>query len=211
MARIGAAAAGLLLAFTALALLLAAGTGRSPVHGWDAVLTGAVADTRSPFATGAALLLHHVGAWPWGSVLVVGLLLPLVLLRRWISALLVALAWAATSLAAVPLAKDVVGRGRPAQGLVVEDSAAYPSGHTAFAAALAVAAAAVSPPRARIPVLLAGAAFTAVMAWSRMYLGVHWFFDTVGGALLGAGLGLLVWWLLHPLLPRPVTGGERRD
>lgn len=195
MGRIGAGALGLLCAFVLLALPLTVDVDPPALRAWDVALTEAVSGERSPSETGAAVLLHRLGAWPWGALPVAGLLLPLALLRRWASVLLVASAWAATSLVAVPLAKGVLDRPRPLDRLVVEDTAAYPSGHTAFAAVLVVCAAAVCPERIRVPVLLVGAAFTAVMAWSRMYLGVHWFSDTVGGALLGGGIGLAAWWL----------------
>ena len=36
-----------------------------------------------------------------------------------------------------------------------------------------------------------GTVVVAAMAWSRIYLGAHWLTDTVGGALLGSGIGLL--------------------
>lgn len=206
MGRIGAGALGLLCAFVLLALPLTVDVDPPALRAWDVALTEAVSGQRSPSETGAAVLLHRLGAWPWGALPVAVLLLPLVLLRRWASVLLVASAWAATSLVAVPLAKGLLDRPRPLDRLVVEDTAAYPSGHTAFAAVLVVCAAAVCPERVRVPVLLVGAAFTAVMAWSRMYLGVHWFSDTVGGALLGGGIGLAAWWLRRLASRRPPAG-----
>jgi undecaprenyl-diphosphatase len=42
-------------------------------------------------------------------------------------------------------------------------------------------------------VWFAGAAWIILMALSRTYLGAHWLSDTVGGALLGAGVAVLVW------------------
>ena len=31
------------------------------------------------------------------------------------------------------------------------------------------------------------------MAWSRTLLGAHWLSDTIGGALIGAGVVLVLW------------------
>ena len=56
----------------------------------------------------------------------------------------------------------------------------FPSGHaaTAFACATVIAATA---PRLRIPAFVLAAA----IAWSRVYVGVHWPLDVLGGAALG--------------------------
>jgi len=91
-------------------------------------------------------------------------------------------------------AKDAVGRVRPP----LEDATiraigalpatpSFPSGHasTAFAAAVALAALA---PRLRAPAL----ALAALVAVSRVYLGVHFWLDVLAGAALGALVGLLV-------------------
>lgn len=63
-------------------------------------------------------------------------------------------------------------------------SPSFPSGHavTAFAAASAVG---VLAPRLRWPLL----ALAALVAFSRVYLGVHFWLDVVAGAALGAALG----------------------
>jgi membrane-associated phospholipid phosphatase len=68
----------------------------------------------------------------------------------------------------------------------------FPSGHTALAFAVAAVLHPLLPPRARWVVwLLAGA-----VGLARMYVGVHWPMDVVGGAalglLIGGAAGLLV-------------------
>jgi undecaprenyl-diphosphatase len=65
---------------------------------------------------------------------------------------------------------------------------AFPSGHASRAFGVAVVLAFRFPPR------FGGAAIgaAALIALSRVYLGVHWPSDVVGGAALGIGLGLLL-------------------
>ena len=97
---------------------------------------------------------------------------------------------AAADLAADGLAyvlRDAIGRARPPvvypepEPLVgVPHQPSFPSGHsaTAFACATVIAWAA---PRLRIPAFVLAAA----IAWSRVYVGVHWPLDVLGGAALG--------------------------
>jgi undecaprenyl-diphosphatase len=63
-------------------------------------------------------------------------------------------------------------------------SASFPSGHaaTSFAAAAALS---VLVPRLRVPALV----LAALVAISRVYLGVHFWVDVLAGAFLGAAIG----------------------
>jgi undecaprenyl-diphosphatase len=62
----------------------------------------------------------------------------------------------------------------------VPHSGSFPSGHaaTAFACATVIAWAA---PRLAVPAFVLAAA----ISWSRVYVGVHWPLDVLGGAVLG--------------------------
>lgn len=87
--------------------------------------------------------------------------------------------------------KDLVGRARPhVPELVRTTGASYPSGHVLAATMFwgAVPLALLVWPVAR-GFVRAAAVFAAVavviVACSRVYLGVHWLTDVVGGALLG--------------------------
>lgn len=95
--------------------------------------------------------------------------------------------------------KLVFQRGRPpaVDQLISEVDFSFPSGHTTGIAALAFATAWIVAPRvrtrpARVLVWLVAAAAVAIVAGSRLYLGVHWFTDTLAGACIGAGTAMLL-------------------
>jgi membrane-associated phospholipid phosphatase len=89
--------------------------------------------------------------------------------------------------------KAAVDRSRPPgeMGLqavgAVPGSPSFPSGHamSAFAVAAAIA---VLAPRLRWPVL----ALAALIAFSRVYLGVHFWLDVLAGAAFGMAIGVLM-------------------
>lgn len=107
------------------------------------------------------------------------------------------------------LLKAFYERERPA--LVAHGSYVYshsfPSGHSAMAAAvfliLATVAASVEA-RRRTKALIYGVAVSGVLAVgiSRVYLGVHWPTDVLGGWALGASWALAAWLLLALAGPR---------
>ena len=99
---------------------------------------------------------------------------------------------AAAAAAVVGILKDAFDRLRPALAdpaitalVATPDSPSFPSVHsaTAFAAATAVGPFA---PRLRWPLL----ALAAIVALSRVYLGVHYWLDVLVGATLGVVVGL---------------------
>jgi undecaprenyl-diphosphatase len=87
------------------------------------------------------------------------------------------------------LLKWAIPRARPdLHGLIARPhSHSFPSGHaaTSFACATVLSAAV---PRARLPLYV----LAALIAWSRIYVGVHYPVDVFAGALLGVALGVAV-------------------
>jgi undecaprenyl-diphosphatase len=88
------------------------------------------------------------------------------------------------------LLKNVVGTRRPSDGgplITIPHSDSFPSGHTATSFACATVLAALVPRAAPAFYVLALA-----IGYSRVYVGVHWPLDVVGGAVLGIATALLL-------------------
>ncbi|MFD3925714.1 phosphatase PAP2 family protein [Streptomyces sp. NPDC058614] len=122
--------------------------------------------------------------------------------------------------------RDLVARPRPPlTGWETHASGwAFPSGHTttaALTAGMLIIAVRVHGPRGRTPLALVIGGWGALVGLSRVYLGVHWFTDVVGGWLfalgwLGVCLCAVAWWLPERLTPgttdtSTATGRERRE
>ncbi|WP_334150122.1 phosphatase PAP2 family protein [Microbacterium sp.] len=181
-------------------LVLATGIGAAVVFGfdttpgfdswWNDLVSGMRTDGMIAFAQ----VLNAVGGG-WIAVYAIPLLviLAFLLARRWRSALFSALCFAASA-GVVQILKHLFGRARPEDMLVLSDFGSFPSGHAANAATIAVVAWVLFP---RVWIAVAGFVWIIAMALSRTFLSVHWASDTVGGALVGAGVVLvLAAWLL---------------
>jgi undecaprenyl-diphosphatase len=99
---------------------------------------------------------------------------------------------------------DRDGLGVPQRRWVtMPSSASFPSGHSASAAAFAVAVGALLP---ALKVPLYGAA--SVVAFSRVYTGVHYPSDVAVGAIVGAVLGRVTLTVSSPIVSDPATPKE---
>jgi undecaprenyl-diphosphatase len=120
--------------------------------------------------------------------LLIGLVLAL-LWRRTLPFVLVVLAVAAADGIAT-LLKVAIGENRPSDPgslVAIPHTHSFPSGHSAVAFSAATALAALVPRAAPAFFLLALA-----IGYSRIYVGVHWPLDVVGGALVGSATALLL-------------------
>lgn len=111
-----------------------------------------------------------------------------VLWRRVAPFVLVALAVALAD-GVAGLLKIVVGTRRPSdEGLVtIPHSHSFPSGHTATSFAAATVLSSFRPRWAPLFYALAAA-----VGYSRLYVGVHWPLDVLGGAAVGVATALLL-------------------
>lgn len=108
-----------------------------------------------------------------------------------------------------PASKYLLNRPRPhwLHPIAVEHSTSFPSGHAAgsgmFALAVAlVAATTLRSAAARWAVTAAGVVIGLVICVDRIFLGVHYFSDVVGGILLGVAVTLAGWLVMLAVLRR---------
>ena len=165
---------------------------------------------RGTVLVGWALVMNVLGGG-WVATILTPLLIAALawLVRGWRGALFTLIAFA-VSAGIVQLVKKALGRARPQDLLIASDFGSFPSGHTANAATLAVVLWFLFP---TLWVAIGGAVWTVAMGFSRTVLSVHWFSDTVGGALIGAGAAFLaaavLWRWVR--LPQVLDGVEVRD
>ena len=161
-----------------------------PVWPGDAALLAAVQEGRTPAGTALFQALTRLGWLPLAVALVAVMAVLLLLLRQGAEAVLLLLA--ALPMALAPLLKLPVGRPRPDYGEIesLTLSLSFPSGHASFAALFGGFLIYLVWQRCGHPWLrygLAGGLLLLILlvGFSRLYLGVHWPSDVVGGYLYG--------------------------
>ncbi|MEV3855838.1 phosphatase PAP2 family protein [Streptomyces sp. NPDC050095] len=148
----------------------------------DAWLVPPTADSVRPPWRRVALTIDFLGE-PAGSVLLVAAAAAVCLLLRRPRAAVLVVSGSALTVGAGTLLKHLVGRTIHGPG-----NLSYPSGHTAFLTALALALALLAADRLRLgrargTLLVLGAALAAgaVMGWAEVALSAHYPTDAVGG------------------------------
>ena len=201
-----------------LAVLTAlAGIGvRAWAPGFDAQALRAIADGRNATLTSIAWVVTEAGSF----VLLAPLSIAFLLLRRWKRpADDMALVVIAAGSALLPfVVKLIVARPRPTiEHLSHLSSLSFPSEHTTQAAAIYLTIAIMlsqSLTRGwREAAIALGVVIALAVAWSRVYLGVHYPTDVTAGLVLGWSWALLVFhWARpkliqdQPALGRPAAG-----
>jgi undecaprenyl-diphosphatase len=169
---------------------------------WNALFV----DNAAPLLVTFSQVMNFLGAG-WFGVFVVPIAAALalfILKRPWSAVFFITAEIASAGL--VQVLKHLFGRARPEEIIVISDFGSFPSGHVAGAATLAAAAFILFP---RLIVAIVGIAYVFLMALSRTVLHAHWLSDTLGGALVGVGVVMIVAGFFAPLLWREMPVREK--
>ena len=172
-----------------------------------------MADHRTSFADDLMSVITAFGS-PAFTFIVLGISAALALVRmrspRWFGFFLLCMAAPALY---DRFLKQLVERPRPDFSRVVEVSGfGFPSGHATSAATVAAALlvwmVVIGPKKARRFAWIAAVGFALLVGVSRVYLGVHWPTDVLGGFVLGAGWVAICAFALA--IPRPSAQQQPR-
>jgi undecaprenyl-diphosphatase len=157
----------------------------------------------------AALAVTSLGGAKVAAVLMAWVVAAMYLLRRRVDSLIVLLS--AVPMVAGFFLKEVVGRARPEHFITGSDpgSQSFPSGHSLFAMVfggllIIIVGDLVHSPPVRHALQLGLVLLILAVGASRVYLGVHWPSDVLGGYLFGAMALLALVWLRNRLAGRPM-------
>lgn len=191
--------------------LYAGGGGPGGVDRW---ISSPTADSVRPPWRHLALALDFLGE-PLGSVLLVAGVVAGCLLLGHPRAAVLAVTGAGAGVGVATLLKHLVGRTIHGDG-----NLSYPSGHTAFATALALVVALLATGRLGLGrtagmSLVLGAALVAgaAMGWAEVALGAHYPTDAIGGWCTALAVVPATGWLVDRTADRTAerTGGRAAD
>ncbi|NIR60497.1 MAG: phosphatase PAP2 family protein [Gammaproteobacteria bacterium] len=191
--------------------LLAVVVGGPSPNAVDVAFFRVLQGLRTPTGDRLMVLVTELADWEIYVPITAVLLAWLALRRHWTAAGYWLAAVAMGALITHSL-KWLVAAPRPREQVADLATFAFPSGHAAMSTVVygflaVLAAKELSPQRRWIPYVLAAALITPI-ALSRLYLGVHWLTDVLGGVALGvAWIALLgIAYRHHAVRPIPLRG-----
>ena len=167
-------------------LLLGVAYGSARAGQLDLTALGGLEAVRGPTTTPVAVWIAHLADPPQVIATVLVLMAVGFACGRGRQAIAAA-ALVGVAVVSAEILKVLLAHGRPARRpMHPVNAAAFPSGHATTATAVALAAVLVSPPRFRIPVALAAAAYAVGVCMSVLVVGWHFPSDVFGGMLVAS-------------------------
>lgn len=175
----------LLAGFAAVSIAVTAGW-TQPL---DQAVVMSVAGHRTDLLNNLAVNLTALGSAP--VVTLIALCVALYAFAAGRQRIVLALFWTPLSFLLDDVLKLLFKHPRPTEAIIaIPDSYSFPSGHAVAASALYITIALIAAQgerrqRPRRILVWSGVTIAGLVAWSRVYLGVHYFSDVIGGLLLG--------------------------
>lgn len=167
---------------------------------WDRCLLLAIHKTAQPQLDQVAHSLTKLGVY-WGVVpAVIGLSVMFLIRRQWRSLTYLLVTYGGTAIINIT-AKAFFHRVRPHLWETAADktSFAFPSGHAMSSMALVMTLIILLwGTRWSVWVLVSGSVFLLTIAWTRLYLGVHYPSDIVAGWMIALVWAIAVSWIVFP-------------
>lgn len=199
-------ALGLLACFVVLTAVVAAGW-TAPL---DQAVSVATATHHTPLQNSVAINATALGSEP--IVLLFTLLVAAYAVASGRPRIVLALTWTILSFPLDDVLKLLFHHPRPTVVMIAQPAShGFPSGHAMAASALwitlaLIAAAAERRSGPRRLLIASGVAVALLVAWSRVYIGVHYLSDVVGGLLIGSAGALVA---ARAVSARPLTDGQK--
>lgn len=179
----------LTLVFLACLAVLTAAVAAGWTASLDQATAIAAATHRTAFQSAAAINVTALGSAP--VVVIIAVIAAAYVVAAGRPRLVLALAWTPLAFLLDTAIKVLLHHPRPTVAMIaLPPSYSYPSGHAVAASALYVTLALLATgverragPRRLL--IASGVVVALLVAWSRVYLGVHYLSDVVGGLLLG--------------------------
>lgn len=176
---------GLLAGFAAVSIAVTADW-TAPL---DQAVVMSVAGHRTGLLNNLAVNLTALGSAP--VVALIALCVALYAFAAGRQRIVLALLWTPLSFLLDDVLKLLFQHPRPTEAIIaIPDSYSFPSGHAVAASALYITIALMAAQgerrqRPRRILIWSGITVAVLVAWSRVYLGVHYLSDVIGGLLLG--------------------------
>jgi membrane-associated phospholipid phosphatase len=197
------------LVLLALFVALSAAGAAGRTLALDQAVAGAVTSHRTPLQNSVAVNATALGSE--SIVLFFALLVAAYAIASGRPRIVLALTWTVLSLPLDDVLKPLFHRPRPTEAMTaLPASHGFPSGHALAASALyitlaLIAAAAEQRTGPRRLLIASGVAIALLVAWSRVYIGVHYLSDVVGGLLLGTAGAIVA---AGAVRERPLADGQ---
>ena len=173
------------------------------LRGWDLGASYAMAQLHRPWLDPVMEFLTHLGDDTTIKIVVGVAVVLFILLRRWRTACCLAATWLLAYALVDYAVKPWVNRPRPDLAWVAHrpTSPSFPSGHATLSMAVyaGIALGLVAVLRRRgalaLVVVALGLALPVLIGFTRMYLGLHYMSDVVGGFCAGLGCAVFFAWI----------------